>query len=108
MRELIYYVAGTADGFIAQEDGSFDGMPWDEAYIADLGASFPETFPVHLREVLSVRGGNKWFDIVLGHSGKITIQERESESRYVFESVSRRIGESGIFSPIPRLFDSPT
>ncbi len=73
MRELIYYVAGTVDGFIAQEDGSFDGMPWDEAYLADLGASFPETFPVHLREVLGVRGGNKWFDIVL--MGRKTYEE---------------------------------
>src|SRR5690606_32914308 len=65
MRELIYYVASTLDGFIAHEDGSFEGFPWDDAYGADLFASFPETIPAHLREGQSTRAGNKYFDAVL-------------------------------------------
>ena len=48
MRELIYYVAATLDGFIAHEDGSFDGFPWDDAFVADLFARFPETLPTCL------------------------------------------------------------
>ncbi len=47
MRQLIYYVAITLDGFIAAEDGSFAGFPVDEAVIADFFESF------------------SWFDVVL-------------------------------------------
>jgi hypothetical protein len=41
-----YYVAATLDGFIAHEDGSFDGFLWDDDYGVYLLASFPETFLV--------------------------------------------------------------
>lgn len=64
MRDLIYYVAATLDGFIAHEDGSFDGFPWDDAFGADLFATFPETIPVHLRGD-ATRADNRWFDAVL-------------------------------------------
>lgn len=47
MRTLKYYVALTLDGFIAHEDGSFDGFPHDEAVVADFFESF------------------NWFDVVL-------------------------------------------
>lgn len=65
MRELVYYIAGSIDGFIGHEDGSFSGFPWDEAYLADLAETFPETFPVQLREMVGARGPNKRFDAVL-------------------------------------------
>jgi len=65
MRDLIYYVAATLDGFIAHHDGSFDGWPWDDAYGADLFETFPETVPAHVRTPESVALGNKWFDVVL-------------------------------------------
>lgn len=65
MRKLIYYVAATLDGFIAREDGSHDGFLWDDAYGADLAASFPETIPVHLRGRDGSRADNRRFDAVL-------------------------------------------
>lgn len=65
MRELIYYIAISLDGFIAHEDGSFGGFPWDEAFIAELGRRFPETIPTHLRAMLGVEGDNQVFDTVL-------------------------------------------
>jgi dihydrofolate reductase len=65
VRKLIYYVASTLDGFIAREDGSFDCFPAEGDHLADYIESFPETIPGHLREALGVRGGNRWFDVVL-------------------------------------------
>ncbi len=40
MRNLIYYVASSVDGYIAEPDGSFDKFPMDETLIADYIASF--------------------------------------------------------------------
>jgi dihydrofolate reductase len=64
MRRLVYLVASSADGFIAQADGSFDGFPWDEAYLAALFDSFPETFPAHVRTD-HPRRENRYFGAVL-------------------------------------------
>lgn len=65
MRDLIYYIATTLDGFIAHEDGTFAGFPWDDKFGADLFANFPETFPAHLRDDKGKQADNKWFDVVL-------------------------------------------
>jgi dihydrofolate reductase len=65
MRELKYYIACTVDRFIADSDGSVDFFPMEGEHFADLFKSFPETIPAHLRDVLGIRGSNKWFDVVL-------------------------------------------
>ncbi len=65
MRNLVYYVACSVDGFIAHTDGSHDGFSYDQDYFADLFAAFPETVPTHLREVMGVDSENQWFDTVL-------------------------------------------
>jgi dihydrofolate reductase len=65
MRKLVYYVACTADGFIARKDGSFDCFLMEGEHYADLIASFPETVPSHLRDHLGVRAANQHFDAVL-------------------------------------------
>ena len=65
MRNLVYYIACTADGFIAREDGSFDFFPMTGEHLPYIVAEYPETIPGHLREMLGVQGDNKHFDTVL-------------------------------------------
>jgi dihydrofolate reductase len=65
MRRLVYFVACTADGFIAHPDGSFAGFPADEAYFAALASDFPETFPAPFRKGSPTRAENRRFDAVL-------------------------------------------
>jgi dihydrofolate reductase len=65
MRKLVYYVAVTADGFIAAEDGSYDAFLMEGPQAADLLADFPETMPTHLREPLKITAPNRRFDSVL-------------------------------------------
>ena len=64
-RRLVYYVACTVDGFIAREDGSFDWALFQGEHFTDLIEKFPETFPVHLRQVLGVSQNPRRFDTVL-------------------------------------------
>ncbi|GAB5519986.1 MAG: dihydrofolate reductase family protein [Rhodothermales bacterium] len=56
---LTYYVAATLDGYIAHDDGTFDGFVWDDELVADMVASFQtygtvlmgrKTYDVGLRE----------------------------------------------------------
>ncbi|WP_346294282.1 dihydrofolate reductase family protein [Sphaerothrix gracilis] len=65
MRILTYFVACSVDGFIAHADGSHDGFSQDSDYFADVFASFPETVPSHLRDLMGIHAKNKWFDTVL-------------------------------------------
>ncbi|MEK9507058.1 dihydrofolate reductase family protein [Gemmatimonadota bacterium Y43] len=62
MRNLVYYVATTLDGFIARPDGSFHEFPWDDAFGAHLMSTWPETFPAQFRQD---DGPNRRFDTVL-------------------------------------------
>jgi dihydrofolate reductase len=65
MRRLTYFVATTLDGFISRADGTFGDFPWDEAYVAALLESFPETFPARFRPGAPTRADNRRFDAVL-------------------------------------------
>ena len=65
MRNLVYFVACTVDGFIARADGSFDCFLPDGEHFADLIRRFPETFPGHVRDALGISGPNQHFDTVL-------------------------------------------
>jgi dihydrofolate reductase len=65
MRKLVYYVAVTADGFIAGEDGSFGMFPTEGPHMPDMLADYPDALPTHVRDMLKLEGSNKNFDAVL-------------------------------------------
>lgn len=56
MRRLVYFVACTADGFIAREDGSADFFPMTGDHLLHIAAHFPDTIPGHARELMGVSG----------------------------------------------------
>jgi dihydrofolate reductase len=65
VRELVYFVACTVDGFIAREDGSYDFFPMTGAHLPYLVAEYPETLPAPARAALGVEGENRHFDAVV-------------------------------------------
>src|SRR5512140_2701358 len=65
MRKLVYFVACTADGLIAREDGSFDFFPATGEHLPYILEEYPESIPGHLRDALGVGGENRHFDTVL-------------------------------------------
>lgn len=68
MRKLVYLVAVTADGFIADPQGGTGFFGTDPETLASIFTEYPETCPAHLREALGVHGDPRHFDaVVMGY-----------------------------------------
>lgn len=65
-RKLVYYVAATADGLIAAEDGTFAAFPAEGDHFAAIFEQFPETIPAPARAALGLPPAeNRRFDAVV-------------------------------------------
>jgi dihydrofolate reductase len=70
VRELVYFIATTVDGFITDPEGSDPTGPggfWPvgQDYLEHLVAEFPETLPGPARHSLGITAGGTRFDTVL-------------------------------------------
>ena len=65
MRKLVYYIASSIDGFIADENGAFDVFSVSDTYLKHIAAHLPETLPTHVRTALGLQGEPTRFDTVL-------------------------------------------
>lgn len=65
MRDLVYYVAASVDGFIADAAGDVSAFPQDPATLAALFERYPERCPAHARDALGVEAPPRRFDTVL-------------------------------------------
>ena len=87
MRSLTYYVAASADGYIAGPEGQFDFFSFEGDLAAWIIAEYPETLPVHARDALGIADhDNRRFDTVV--MGRRTYQPAL---------------DAGITSPYPHL-----
>ncbi|MGF1647131.1 MAG: dihydrofolate reductase family protein [Kineosporiaceae bacterium] len=64
-RPLVYLIATTVDGFIADGHGSADGFPQHLDTLRELFARYPETCPAHLRAHFGVTEERRTFDTVV-------------------------------------------
>lgn len=66
MRQLVYYIASSLDGYIADASGQTEAFCTDPAYLKQLTQLYPETFPTHFREPLELTNtANRRFDTVI-------------------------------------------
>jgi dihydrofolate reductase len=65
MRELVYLVATSIDGFIAKSDGDYTPLLVEGDSLAVLVAEYPETLPAQARDALGIDAPNRRFDTVL-------------------------------------------
>lgn len=65
MRELVYYVATSIDGFIADPDGGFEAFPMEGDHMAALLAEYADTLPAHVLAAVGASAPGTRFDTVI-------------------------------------------
>ncbi|WP_424463886.1 dihydrofolate reductase family protein [Pseudoclavibacter helvolus] len=65
MRELVYYVASSIDGFIADPSGGYDAFPVEGDHMATLLEEYTDAFPAHVLDLLGLKAPGTTFDTVI-------------------------------------------
>lgn len=65
MRELVYYVAVSLDGFIAAEDGSFDMFDTTGDHMATITGEYADAVPSFVHEQIGISAPGTMFDTVI-------------------------------------------
>ncbi|PID98565.1 MAG: deaminase [Actinomycetales bacterium] len=65
MRKLVYYIATSINGYIADPTGDTSFFSVHQPILDDLFSRYPETCPQHLREPLGVTASARRFDTVI-------------------------------------------
>ncbi|PSL37692.1 dihydrofolate reductase [Labedella gwakjiensis] len=65
MRELVYYVAVSLDGYIAGPDGQFDGFLGEGDHMRSLTERFGDAIPTDIATALDIPQPGTMFDTVL-------------------------------------------
>lgn len=69
VRELIYFIATSIDGQIADAEGDTSAFSADADYLSTLAREFPESLPAHIREALGATldpATARWDTVVMG------------------------------------------
>ena len=82
MRELVYYVAVSIDGYIAGPDGEFDAFIFEGDHIEFITAELPDAIPTHIAEELGIAQRREWFDTVLMGAGTYAVGLSDAPSPY--------------------------
>lgn len=65
VRELVYYVAASVDGYIAAPDGSFDVFPVEGDHMQVLFTEYADALPTHVLGGLGIEAPKNRFDTVI-------------------------------------------
>ncbi|MFT4294039.1 MAG: dihydrofolate reductase family protein [Micropruina sp.] len=65
MRELVYYVAVSIDGYIAAPDGSYDAFPLEGDHLSVIVGEFADALPAHVLTALGIEPPRTRFDTVI-------------------------------------------
>lgn len=107
MRELVYYVAVSHDGYIAGPDGQFDAFLFEGDHMQSLIRRFPDAIPTDMAGALGIEQGGSMFDTVLMGWNTLAVGFRDnvtSPYRHLRQVVfSRRRTESDIPGAHPNL-----